>query len=187
MAKLLKEAGCVKVEFGFETISPETLKGVGKNASMEDGERAARTCREHGLGFQANMMAGLEGDGLERVDATLAWLKDIGAENIKWGMLMLLPGTQLYGEKGGGFFEGNEWTEKNITGFYSTDHLSGLGGSKLLDYIRFRLAPYARRLHHRTIWRKNPAYRAAGYYIKRLAEKTLEGMHGKSQGAKGIH
>lgn len=185
-AKLLKEAGCVKVEFGFETISPAALKDAGKNASIEAGEQAAALCHKYGLGFQANMIAGLAGDSPEMVDRTMEWLKGIGAENIKWGMLMMLPGTRLYNECGSNFFENNDWTEQNISGFYNADHFSGMAQGELSGYMRASLADYSKTLHYRTLWRVNPPHRAFGYYVKRLLEKAEEAARGKQQGTTGL-
>ncbi len=47
--KLMAEAGCVKIEFGMESISPYHLKGIRKNRSVEMSENVLKLCKDNNI------------------------------------------------------------------------------------------------------------------------------------------
>jgi radical SAM superfamily enzyme YgiQ (UPF0313 family) len=60
---------------GFESMNPDTLKALGKVATPEDNERAARTFREYGFGTHGMFMFGLDHDTPKTTKETMAWAK----------------------------------------------------------------------------------------------------------------
>jgi len=174
IANLLKEAGFRKVEIGLETSSQASLDMLGKNLQAITSENAVRICRRHGISVQANLMYGLEGETIAALDATLDWIKKLKVQNVKWGKIQLFPGSQLYRQKGGDFFENNEWTRENVERFFRTDHLSGIPYEDWKRWRDERLKPYLRFTYHRGNLMHNPLGYSLKYYSYTIARKLIK-------------
>jgi radical SAM superfamily enzyme YgiQ (UPF0313 family) len=96
LARILAEAGCVGVWFGFESGSPKVLSYYNKKISPEDSIAAARVCRAHGLIVGANLMVGAPEETLEDLEMTYHMFKTIDPE-LSWVSLTSpYPGTELW-------------------------------------------------------------------------------------------
>lgn len=166
IARLLKEAGCIKVELGLETNNEELLGKINKNAKVFEAESAVKICRDYGISVQANLMMGFEGETIEMLDHTLNWVTKLRVDNIKWGMLKIFPGSRLYSDQENRFFEDNEWTRENINSFYDTDQLSKISPLDREKWLNKRLKPYRRFLHHRGIWKYNSVSQCFKHYYE---------------------
>lgn len=69
--------------------------------------------------------------------------------------LKLHPGTKLYRERGGSFFEENEWSEKGVSTYYHSDHISSLSKADKYAWLK-ETAPDRRRRNRMAILRHNP-------------------------------
>ena len=125
-ARLLRKAGCVKVEFGLETGDAELLDRMNKNTTIDKAEQAVQICREYGISVQANLLMGFEGEKLETLERTLNWVKKLKVDNFNLSMVQLYPGSKLYQEHGQCFIEDSEWSRHNLDLFFKTDHLSSI-------------------------------------------------------------
>lgn len=96
MLKLMKRAGCVGVEYGFESGSQRILDAMNKISRVEDNVKAALLTRKAGLRFQANIIVGYPGETKEDFAATISFLKTIKPSNIGFNIFMPLPGTSIY-------------------------------------------------------------------------------------------
>ena len=94
----MKSAGCIQVEYGFESGSDAALRRVGKNASVEQNRRAVRLTREAGLRIYADIMLGLPGETEEDIRATRRFLRWARPEAICASRMTPLPGTPVYDE-----------------------------------------------------------------------------------------
>jgi anaerobic magnesium-protoporphyrin IX monomethyl ester cyclase len=98
-AELLREmkaAGCIQVEFGFESGSDAMLRNLNKNTTVETNVRAARLAHEAGLRIYADIMVGLPGETEGDLRATLRFVRKTRPEVISFARLYPLPGTALY-------------------------------------------------------------------------------------------
>lgn len=93
---LMKTAGCVGIEYGFESGSQDILNKMNKKSSVEDNIRAAKLTEMVGLRYQANIIAGYPGETKSDFEKTIAFLKKIRPGNIGFNMFMALPGTAEY-------------------------------------------------------------------------------------------
>ena len=60
---LMKRSGCLHVNIGMETISPDSLKAINKKQNkIKEYERQFKALRDRGIGFSVNVMFGLDGD-----------------------------------------------------------------------------------------------------------------------------
>ena len=94
----MKSAGCLQVEYGFESGSNEELRRLGKHATVEQNRRAVRLTKEAGLRVYANVMIGLPGETPRDVRETLRFLRWAAPEVVSPAMLRPLPGTPIFNE-----------------------------------------------------------------------------------------
>ncbi|NQU75200.1 MAG: cobalamin B12-binding domain-containing protein [Planctomycetes bacterium] len=92
----MKAAGCIQVEYGFESGSDDMLRRLGKHSSLEANRRAVRITREAGLRIFADIMIGLPGETERDIDATVSFCRWARPEVISAAQLHPLPGTPIY-------------------------------------------------------------------------------------------
>jgi anaerobic magnesium-protoporphyrin IX monomethyl ester cyclase len=93
---LMKLAGCVHVEYGFESGSQRVLDIMNKRAKVEDNLNAARLTRKAGLRFQANIIVGYPGEKEEDFCRTIDFIKQTRPNSVGFNIFMPLPGTAIY-------------------------------------------------------------------------------------------
>jgi radical SAM superfamily enzyme YgiQ (UPF0313 family) len=62
IVQALKDAGCVRVNLGLESMNDKFLKFLGKGTTAEINYNAARLLRKHGIPMQANFIVGIPGE-----------------------------------------------------------------------------------------------------------------------------
>jgi radical SAM superfamily enzyme YgiQ (UPF0313 family) len=75
MLALMRRSGCLHINIGMESISPESLQSVNKKQNHADRyTQQFANIRRHGIEFSLNVMFGLDGDTRDVFDATVAKL-----------------------------------------------------------------------------------------------------------------
>ncbi|MFW6065381.1 MAG: B12-binding domain-containing radical SAM protein [Planctomycetota bacterium] len=92
----MNSAGCVQVEFGFESGSDEGLRAMGKGTSPEMNVRAAALTRQAGLRVFGNVILGTPGETAAGFDATVKMVRRIKPDVLSAARLCPLPGTRVY-------------------------------------------------------------------------------------------
>ncbi len=96
---LASRAGCRGVFVGLESIDPATLAAVGKEPNRVERYRdAVKAYHDQGIGVEAGVMFGFEGDRPEVFERTLAFLDAAGIDAMQASVVTPLPGTQFYAE-----------------------------------------------------------------------------------------
>lgn len=72
----MKKAGINFLCIGLESISDESLQGIGKPYTAEQNKRAIKIFREYGFWNHGMMIFGLDGDTKEVYKETLEWMKE---------------------------------------------------------------------------------------------------------------
>jgi radical SAM superfamily enzyme YgiQ (UPF0313 family) len=98
MLELMKRAGCVGVEYGFESGSQRILDAMNKVSKVEENTQAALLTRKAGMRFQANIIVGYPGETKEDFAETIKFLEKIKPSNVGFNIFMPLPGTSVYKE-----------------------------------------------------------------------------------------
>ncbi len=80
LAKLLKQAGCVGVNFGADSGDPQMLRRLGRPYGPEDLRRTAQLCRRYGLHCMFDLLLGGPGETRESLQRTIALMKKIGPD-----------------------------------------------------------------------------------------------------------
>ena len=92
----MKSAGCIQVEYGFESGSDSALRRLGKNATSEMNRRAVQLTRAARLRVFADIMVGLPGETEEELKATERFVLWMKPDVLSAGQLMPLPGSLIY-------------------------------------------------------------------------------------------
>ncbi len=144
------------IEMGIETFSQDHLDAVHKHTSADMNIRALQMCHSAGIAAHAYMIVGFAGERASDLEERKRWLEKAGGHfTYDINDLKLHPGTKLYREKGGSFFEKNEWSEKAVSSFYFTDHISSLNKEDKYTWLK-ETAPDRRRRKRLATLRHNP-------------------------------
>jgi radical SAM superfamily enzyme YgiQ (UPF0313 family) len=109
---LMARSGCLHVNIGMESISPESLKAINKRQNkIEDYERQFKALRDRGIGYSVNVMFGLDGDRPDIFASTVAFLIRIKAPVSFMFILAPRVGTRVREQllKEGRIFD-HDWT-----------------------------------------------------------------------------
>lgn len=91
----MKKAGIKSLCVGIESLSDETLEGLGKPYSAEQNRKAIKILREEGFWIHGMMMVGGEGDTPETLREATHWIN----QNLDSAQLFApipLPGTKMF-------------------------------------------------------------------------------------------
>lgn len=96
MLKTMKNAGCVRVEFGVESGNPDVLKKIKKAITIEQIKNAHSMAREAGLCIGSFVMVGNLGEDISSVIKTKELLEQIDTDDVFIAIATPFPGTELY-------------------------------------------------------------------------------------------
>jgi radical SAM superfamily enzyme YgiQ (UPF0313 family) len=100
LMELMVESGCLGHVVGFESVAPDSLKGMGKPQNLRGGlDRYARTVsrlRDYGLQTWAAFTLGHDHDTVDSLQRTLEFAKESRFAFAAFNVLMPYPATPLY-------------------------------------------------------------------------------------------
>jgi radical SAM superfamily enzyme YgiQ (UPF0313 family) len=96
LLKLMKEAGCVRLDFGVESGDPRVLAAIKKNITVEQTIRAHRWAKEAGVTVGTFLMVGLPEEDHESAKQTVALAYMIKSDFPSVNIAIPFPGTELY-------------------------------------------------------------------------------------------
>ena len=97
---LLRDAGCIQLDFGVESGSDKVLKILKKLTTVKDAEVAFALCKKHGMRTYANMMFNLMGETEEDVQLNHKLMEKIKPTFTGVGVTQPYPGTEIYKKLG---------------------------------------------------------------------------------------
>ena len=96
MLSLAKEAGCRRINFGFESGSQKVLDTLNKNCKVEQIEKAVALCRQQGIQVVGTFMIGSPGETTNDIEATRRLIRRLPLEHVGISITTPLPGTALW-------------------------------------------------------------------------------------------
>ncbi|MFZ2956014.1 MAG: radical SAM protein [Candidatus Ozemobacteraceae bacterium] len=97
MIKMLKDAGCVQIDFGVESGSQRILDEIiGKGISIDQVINAFRLAKQYNIRTFANFMVGLPTETYDDLQKTRDLADKIDADEYIFSIATPLPGTKLY-------------------------------------------------------------------------------------------
>ncbi len=96
IVKLLRETGCIQLDFGVESGSPDMLKLIQKMITVPDILKAFDLCRKYGMRTYANMMVNLSQEDHKDLEMSKELIEKIKPTQMGVGVMQPYPGTGLY-------------------------------------------------------------------------------------------
>lgn len=94
---LIAASGCVGLLIGFESLSTENLKNIGKNINrVDDFSGALGAIRKRGIAIYGTFMFGLPHDSKELLDKTVAFARKERIFLAAFNHVVPFPGTPFY-------------------------------------------------------------------------------------------
>ncbi len=112
MLSLMRQAGCIGIKFGLESLSPKVLAMVGKPVSLEKAKEIARYCREYKIKSHAAFTIGLLNEDIDSLNETCTRIKTLNVDTIQISFATPFPGTRFYDlAKSKGFIQTQSWQD----------------------------------------------------------------------------
>lgn len=96
--KMMRDAGCLQLEFGVESGSPRILRRLRKGSSPDDVRRAFAICRRVGLRALANFMIGIPDETEADAEMSFQLAREIRPDHVVVTFTTPLPGSTLFTE-----------------------------------------------------------------------------------------
>ncbi len=122
MLQAIKDAGCVRVDFGVESGDLNVRKLMRKNITDQQIREAHVAAREVGLSTGTFTMVGNLGETRESAKATVKLLREIG-DDVMVSIACPFPGTELYRiAKQKGLINSEDWARYVTSPTYLSDY-----------------------------------------------------------------
>ena len=135
----MKEAGCVRLDFGVESGSPRILQSIKKGIRLQNVYEAFKLAHDHGLYTTALMIIGLPGETLDDIRSSLYLNLNIESEILLFGAATPFPGTALFSwAQSNGYLNSDNWSEYyigNRSPVMRSDHFHEDRINELVDYV----------------------------------------------------
>ncbi|OGN99213.1 MAG: hypothetical protein A2Y89_05775 [Chloroflexi bacterium RBG_13_51_18] len=92
----MKQAGCYSVAYGIESASPDILKILQKDITLEQVETAVSDSRKVGLQVVGYFMLGSPGETPGTIRQTIEYAKRLKVDFAQFSVTTPFPGTELY-------------------------------------------------------------------------------------------
>lgn len=93
---LMKAAGCIQLECGFETASDRLLADVNKRTSHKKNLEIIDLIKSSGIRCLANIIMGLPGETEEEFYETVRFIKNSGVDSVSFSKFSPHPGSSIY-------------------------------------------------------------------------------------------
>lgn len=99
LIQMINDAGCHKIQFGFESADNEILKKLKKHVTIEQIENAVRLAHKYNMHVQASYIIGHAFDTKQTIEHTIAfagYMKDTYGARVVCSVNTPFPGTEQY-------------------------------------------------------------------------------------------
>jgi radical SAM superfamily enzyme YgiQ (UPF0313 family) len=176
----MRSAGLQTIEFGVESVSPETLRKVGRRPIPEAHQREVlEACGRLGIRTVAFYVLGFNTDTWESIAATIDYSISLGSTLAQFKLLTPYPGTPLFRRMEAQIFE-RDW--EKFDGFTVTFRHPTLSAREL----QFLLAAAYARFYFRPSFFAN-LWRVEKRWLRDLVahlDEKVAGLHSRQEIAK---
>lgn len=124
----MKQAGCINIMLGIESMHDESLKKIAKRTTVEETKAAIRVAHKTGLIIGGTYMIGYPWETYETLMSGLKELEKLKLDHIYLNYITPFPGTPFY----------KDCERKKLIGDYKFDYYdcySPIVGAKLPEYL----------------------------------------------------
>lgn len=154
MLQSMKDAGCVRVDFGVETGDPAVRTLMLKSITDEQIRNAHRTAKSIGLSTGSFTMVGNLGESKGSVKMTVELLKEIG-DDVMVSIACPFPGTRMYQiAKEKGLINSEDWSRyvtspTYVDNFRPVMRTENMSEAEILDSFYYIHSFFAKRKFQR--------------------------------------
>jgi len=133
----MKEAGCKKIMFGFESGSQMILDKMKKRVALEKAEQVVRLVKKIGIKTAGNFMFGNIGETEETIKQSIRLANKLNTDTMAFFIASPYPGTEFYqiAKKNGYFRKDIEWKDFTlVSNNLSPLNLPGLPAERILEW-----------------------------------------------------
>jgi radical SAM superfamily enzyme YgiQ (UPF0313 family) len=92
----LKKAGCLTIQFGFESGSQRVLDFIRKDNTVEQNAKAVEQCKKYGIFVEGSFMIGLPTETPQELQQTINFIEKNKLDNVFTKVYKPYPSTELY-------------------------------------------------------------------------------------------
>ena len=97
LLELAQQSGCAGLFIGFESLSQESLKAMGKSVNqVTEYRHAIQAIHDHGIGIQGSFIFGNDEDDTSIFSDVLRFIEKTGLEAALFSILTPFPGTKIH-------------------------------------------------------------------------------------------
>jgi len=113
MLRIMKEAGCGMIGFGFESGNQRILNLMNKKESLQNAVESVKLCKKAGIGVEGAFILGYPGEDEQSIQDTIDFALRLDCETAAFFIAIPYPGTELYFEalKKGYLKKDPDWRE----------------------------------------------------------------------------
>ncbi len=138
--KMMRKAGCIKIQFGIETGDPDLMKKI-KSITQEQARRVVQAAKDAGIETKCYFMIGHPWDTKESVMNTIRFAKEVGSDLSLFSIVTPFPETKLWEmAKEMGIIieeEDRDWSTFYVNSENMDDHIMRTYTLSTRDLIRF--------------------------------------------------
>jgi radical SAM superfamily enzyme YgiQ (UPF0313 family) len=173
LLQTMHDAGLRAITFGVESLSPDTLRKVGRRPIAEAQQRAViASCQRLGIGTVGFYVLGFNSDTWDSIAATIEYAISLGSTMAQFKLLTPYPGTPLFKQMEKQIYE-KDW--ERFDGFTPTFRHPNLSE----DELRFLLSAAYNRFYVRPSCLAN-YWRVQRQWLVDLVDhldRSVEAMH----------
>jgi len=96
---LAARSGCIGLLIGFESLSPDVLRSIGKRVNLSrQYEEVIKKIHARGIHIQASFIFGFDEDTPEAIQATVEFVRQNRLTGVNYCHLTPFPGTKLFAD-----------------------------------------------------------------------------------------
>lgn len=95
-AEALREAGCIRIQFGIESGTDRVLKMMDKGFTVNEARRAIEISKRYGFTTVAFYILGYPGESKDEIRETIRFSIETEPDYVQYLPLSIQPGTPLY-------------------------------------------------------------------------------------------
>jgi radical SAM superfamily enzyme YgiQ (UPF0313 family) len=159
MLRLMKQAGCVQLDFGVESGSDKTLKTMKKKASADEARSAFALMHAMKMRACATFIIGFPGETEEDMEETYRLAQEINADYTAFYFLTPYPGTAIYN-----MAVQNAWIDPALIADERFTHRQAAAPIMAIEYSPEKLVAIRRRFQNRFFVRNYLRWRNLRFY-----------------------
>lgn len=96
IVKMAKDAGCVDLAIGLESVCQNVLNNINKRIDIEESKTFFSYLNEFEIGIRLNVIMGLPGEPKDIVEKTIKYIEDVKPSSVLASILTPIPGSAIY-------------------------------------------------------------------------------------------